>query len=142
MSSNKTVPTNVNPEAFLAKVEPARRREDAISLDRLFRDVTGFAPVMWGPSILGYGRYDYRYKSGREGTFLATGFSPRKANLVVYIMPGYADFDDILKDLGKHRLGKSCLYINKLADVDPDVLARLIRAGLEDLDRHWPVQPS
>ncbi len=97
---------------------------------------------MWGPSIVGYGRYHYRYKSGREGDFLATGFSPRKAALSIYIMPGYADFGDILSRLGKHKLGKSCLYVNKLADIDLDVLAELIRAGLEDLEKHWPVEPT
>jgi len=97
---------------------------------------------MWGASIVGYGRYHYRYKSGREGDFLATGFSPRKTALSVYIMPGYADFGDILSRLGKHKLGKSCLYVNKLADIDLDVLSELIRAGLEDLGRLWPVEPT
>ena len=97
---------------------------------------------MWGPSIIGYGRYHYRYKSGREGDFLATGFSPRKANLSIYIMPGYQDYSEILNRLGKHKLGKSCLYVNKLADIDLEVLAELIRAGLQDLDRVWPVQPA
>lgn len=97
---------------------------------------------MWGPSIIGYGRYHYIYDSGREGDFLATGFSPRKANLSIYIMPGYTDFGEILSRLGKHKIGKSCLYVTKLADIDLDVLAELIRAGLKDLDQKWPVQPS
>ncbi len=97
---------------------------------------------MWGPSIVGYGRYHYRYKSGREGDFLATGFSPRKTALSIYIMPGYADFGDILSRLGKHKTGKSCLYVNKLADIDPEVLSELIRAGLADLETHWPVHPG
>lgn len=95
---------------------------------------------MWGPSVIGYGRYHYRYDSGREGDFLATGFSPRKAAISVYILPGYADFGAILKDLGKHRLGKSCLYINRLSDIDEGVLKRLIRAGLDDLGKRWSVQ--
>ena len=90
-------------------------------LDAIFREVTGWAPKMWGPSIVGYGRYHYVYDSGREGEMCATGFSPRKANLVVYIMPGYADFSALLADLGKHKLGKSCLYLNKLADIDTRV---------------------
>ncbi len=97
---------------------------------------------MWGPSIVGYGRYHYRYKSGREGDFLATGFSPRKAAHSIYIMPGYADFTHILSRLGKHKLGKSCLYVNKLADIDLDVLAELIRAGLDDLEKTWSVDPT
>ncbi|WP_298850472.1 DUF1801 domain-containing protein [uncultured Ruegeria sp.] len=141
-SENKTVPTDQAVADFLATIKPARRAEDAQALDNLFRTVTGYAPVMWGPSIIGYGRYHYRYKSGREGDFLATGFSPRKSALVIYIMPGYADFGDITSRLGKHKLGKSCLYVNKLADVDTGVLSELIRAGLDDLNKLWPVEPS
>lgn len=97
---------------------------------------------MWGPSLIGYGRYHYSYASGREGDFLATGFSPRKASLSVYVMPGYQDYDEILAQLGKHRMGKSCLYITKLADVDLGVLRKLIRAGLDDLARLYPVGPG
>jgi hypothetical protein len=141
MSANKTQPTDVGVGAFLAGVEPERRRLDGQRLDGIFREVTGFEPVMWGPSIIGYGRYHYRYASGREGDFLATGFSPRKANLVLYIMPGYAEFGALLDRLGKHRKGKSCLYLNKLADVDEGVLRALIAAGLRDLGAHWPVEP-
>ncbi|WP_108853274.1 DUF1801 domain-containing protein [Albidovulum aquaemixtae] len=140
--SNKTVPTAVPVTDFIGALEPPRRREEAARLDALFREVTGFRPVMWGPSMIGYGRYHYRYESGREGDFLATGFSPRKAAISIYIMPGYADFGHILKDLGKHRIGKSCLYVNKLADIDEAVLNRLIRAGLDDLGRHWEVEPT
>lgn len=142
MTSNSTVPTGTDPIDFLNAVVPERRKRDGLALDSLFREVTGFAPVMWGPSIVGYGSYAYTYDSGRSGTAPATGFSPRKANVVVYIMPGYTDFGHILEDLGKHRLGKSCLYINKLADIDMDALARLVRAGLDDLNRTWPVRPS
>lgn len=142
MAQNKTQPQKSDVAAFLDAVEPERRRVDARALDRLFRQVTGYAPVMWGPSIIGYGRYHYRYESGREGDYLATGFSPRKANLVVYIMPGYTDFSRILARLGKHKLGKSCLYLNKLSDVDMDVLAELVRAGLADLATRWPVHPT
>ena len=94
---------------------------------------------MWGPSIVGYGRYDYTYPTGHSGSFLATGYSPRKAALSIYILPGYTDYRSILSRLGKHKTGKSCLYINKLADVDLDVLSELIRAGLKDLATHWPV---
>ena len=130
MAENRTQASDADVAAFLAGVEPARRREDGLRLDALLRRATGWRPAMWGPSIVGYGRYHYRYDSGREGEFLATGFSPRKASLVVYVMPGYGDFGDILDRLGKHRLGKSCLYINKMADIDAAVLEELIRAGL------------
>ncbi len=142
MSENRTQPTETSVASYLAQVAPPRRREDAQVLEALFREVTGWNPVMWGPSIVGYGRYHYRYESGREGDFLATGFAPRKANMVVYIMPGYTDFGHILKDLGPHRIGKSCLYLTALSKVDLGALKRLIRAGLDDLATRWPVQPS
>ena len=142
MSGNKTVETTASVEEYLAGVEPKRRAEDAVALEAFFRDVTGFEPRVWGESIVGYGRYHYVYKSGREGGFLATGFAPRKAQLSIYIMPGYADFGEILSRLGKHKIGKSCLYVNKLADIDMDVLAELVRAGLRDLATHWPVEPT
>ncbi|WP_417204874.1 DUF1801 domain-containing protein [Antarctobacter sp.] len=137
-----TQPSEASVADFLAGVEPPRRREDALVLDRLFREVTGWTPVLWGSSIVGYGRYAYTYASGHSGQSLATGFAPRKANMVVYIMPGYADFGAILSRLGPHRLGKSCLYLGALSKVDPAVLAELIRAGLDDLAGHWPIEPS
>jgi hypothetical protein len=142
MADNVTRPTDASVVEFLASVEPSGRRNDALHLDTLFRRVTGWHPRLWGPSIIGYGRYDYRYASGREGEFLATGFAPRKANMVVYIMPGYADFSAILSRLGPHRLGKSCLYLGSLSRIDEGVLAELISAGLDDLRRRWPVHPN
>ena len=127
---------------FLDDVPHPVRRADAARLDVLFSRVTGWTPRMWGPSIVGYGSYDYTYASGRGGSYLATGFSPRAASLVVYIMPGYAGFDPILSRLGKWKRGKSCLYINRLTDVDSGVLAELVAAGLEDLRSHWPVHAT
>lgn len=138
----KTVPHEMSPTEYIAAVEPARRREDAARLLDIFAEVTGFEPVMWGPSIIGFGAYHYRYDSGREGDFLATGFAARKANLVLYIMPGYQDYSAILARLGKHKLGKSCLYINKLADVGEEVLRELIQTGLADLGALWPVRAA
>jgi len=132
----------MNVQDFLAQVSPARRHGEAARLDALFQRVTGWQPVLWSGAMLGYGSYDYTYKSGRTGTWFATGFAPRKAKLSIYIMPGYADFGGILARLGKHTKGKSCLYLNKLADADEEVLAALIRAGLDDLATHWPVHPS
>lgn len=142
MSDQKTLPTNVDPEAFLATVEPPRRRAQGHELKALFDRVTGWQPRMWGPSIIGYGAYDYTYKSGRTGTWLATGFSPRKAALSIYIMPGYQDYGALLDRLGPHKMGQSCLYITRLDAVDHDVLAALIRAGLDDLAKLWPVRPE
>lgn len=127
---------------FLKSVTPERRLHEAQALDILFRTVTGWQPRLWSGNMIGYGYYDYTYASGRSGRYLATGFAPRKAKLSIYIMPGYADFGPILGRLGKHSIGKSCLYLNKLADADQDVLAELIRAGLRDLATHWPVQPT
>ncbi len=142
MTQPVTQPTDVDPAAFIASVDHPTRRADAETLDRIFREVTGWQPRMWGPSIIGYGQYHYVYDSGREGDFLATGFSPRKAHQVIYILPGYSDFGPILDRLGKWKTGKSCLYINKLADVDLDVLRELIRAGLDDLSSRWTVRPG
>lgn len=142
MAENKTRATGADVAAVLAAVTPATRQADAVRLDALFRSITGWEPRMWGPSIIGYGQYHYRYDSGREGDMCATGFAPRKANLVLYIMPGYADFAPILARLGKHKLGKSCIYINKLADVDEGVLRELITAGLLDLGRRHEVTPG
>ncbi|MGI9408681.1 MAG: DUF1801 domain-containing protein [Hyphomicrobiaceae bacterium] len=130
-SQNKTKPTRVSPRTFLKAVEPERRRKDALALLEFFNRVTGLKPCMWGESIIGYGRYYYKYDSGREGEFMLTGFSPRKSALTVYIMPGYRDMADKLARLGKHKLGKSCLYINKLDDVDMDVLEEIVLDGLD-----------
>lgn len=127
---------------FVAAVEHPTRRADAQALDAMFRRVTGWQPYMAGSSIIGYGSYDYMYDSGHSGTCQATGFSPRKANQVLYIMPGYQDYDHILDHLGKHKKGKACLYINKLADVDMNVLEELVRTGIEDLGKIWPVTPT
>ncbi|MGJ8615688.1 MAG: DUF1801 domain-containing protein [Sulfitobacter sp.] len=129
-------------ETFLAQVIPERRHAEAAKLDHFFREFTGWKPVLYSGGMLGYGRYDYTYKSGRTGSWFATGFAPRKAKLSIYIMPGYADFDDILARLGKHTKGKSCLYLNKLEDADIEVLAELVRAGIKDLADHWPVHAT
>ena len=142
MADLKTQPTDVSVEDFIASVDHPGRREDAQRLDLIFRETTGFEPQMWGPSIIGYGRYHYKYDSGHEGDFLATGFSPRKANMVCYILPGYADFGPILDRLGKHKLGKSCLYLGRLSGVDEGALRELIMAGLADLRRRYDVFPS
>ncbi|MEM1284796.1 MAG: DUF1801 domain-containing protein [Pseudomonadota bacterium] len=142
MTENKTQPTDASVEAFLGAVEPQVRRDDAFVLDALFRSVTGWNPVMWGDSIVGYGCYHYRYESGREGDFLATGFSPRKANLSLYIMPGYQNLQPMLDRLGKHKKGKACLYVTRLSNVDIDVLAEIIQAGLDDLGQRYEVGAS
>lgn len=140
--SNATAPTDADVAAFLAAAEPVRRAAEGARLDTIFREATGWEPRMWGPSIVGYGAYDYRYKSGREGTWMATGFSPRKAQLSIYFMPGYQDYSETLSRLGPHKLGKSCLYITRLDRIDETVLSELIRAGVKDLDALWPVRAA
>ena len=134
-ASNKTHATTASVEQFLAGLEPERKREDAQALDQLFRKVTGWQPRMWGPGIVGYGEYHYRYDSGREGDYLATGFSPRKANLTIYIMPGFDKYAAPLARLGKHKTARSCLYINKLADVNIKVLRQLIERSIRDMKK-------
>ncbi|MEM5517637.1 DUF1801 domain-containing protein [Henriciella sp. AS95] len=130
-AENKTKPTAQSPTAFIDSVENKTRRDDAKRLLKIFAEVTNLEPKMWGPSIIGYGRYHYKYESGREGDFLLTGFSPRKSNLAIYILSGYSGLEAQLEQLGKHKLGKSCLYINKLADVDEDVLREIIKHGIQ-----------
>lgn len=125
-SQNKTQPTGASVEAFIDGVENEIRRRDARTLLALMKKITGEPPKMWGPSIIGFGKYHYKYESGREGDFLMTGFSPRKTATVVYVMGGVSETDEIYEKLGKHKLGKSCLYINKLEDVDLGVLEKLI----------------
>lgn len=142
MSENKTQVTQVKPLDFIESVEHPTRKADALVLFDLYKHITGFVPRMWGPTIIGFGRYHYTYESGRSGDSLAAGFSPRKSNLSIYIVPGYQDYDEILGRLGKHKIGKSCLYVNKLADVDMDVLEELIRTGIADLNKIWPVHPE
>ena len=131
MAENKTQKTGASVEEFLASVENKRRREDGLTLLDMMREITGLEPDMWGPSIIGFGDYHYRYESGREGDMFLTGFSPRKQSLSLYIMAGFDEYDDLLTRLGKHRKGASCLYINKLADVDMEVLRELVRESFE-----------
>lgn len=126
MSNLKTQPNDASVEAFLHAVENPRRREDGLTLLKLMKEATQREPVMWGSSIIGFGTYHYQYKSGRNGEWMMVGFSPRKQNMTLYIMGGFEKYDDLLGQLGKHKTGKSCLYINKLDDVDLDVLRELV----------------
>jgi hypothetical protein len=126
MSDLKTKPHNASVSAFLKAVEHETRRRDALTINEMMTRITGEKPKMWGPTIVGFGSYHYKYDSGREGDWLMTGFSPRKSAMSLYIMPGYGQFDDVMARLGKHKTGKACLYINKLEDVDMAVLEELI----------------
>jgi hypothetical protein len=133
MSENKTRPTDKDVIDFLNNVDHTTRREDAFTLLEMMRELTGAEPVMWGGSIVGFGSYHYKYESGREGDMPLVGFSPRKQSMTLYIIPGFDDYDDLLEALGKHKIGKSCLYVNKLADVDLDVLRKLVKTSYEHM---------
>lgn len=136
----KTKETKQSPTTFLNTITDEKQRKDAKKLLTLFKNVTGKQPKMWGPAIIGFGSYTYTRSNGDVGEFLATGFSPRKGNLTLYIMPGYQDYSDLLKKLGPHKLGKSCLYIKKLEDIDTKVLEKLIKRGLTDLEKTHQVK--
>jgi len=144
MAEAKTKPTAIRVEEFLDAVEPVARRDDGKRLDTLFRKVTGQAPAMWGPTIVGYGTYHYRYDSGREGDMCRTGFSPRKARHSLYIScncKGVEDpaFTALLARLGKHSRGDGgCLYVNKLADIDLGVLEQMIVLGWKNSFETYP----
>jgi hypothetical protein len=142
MAETKTKPTKVSVKDFIAAVDNDTRRADAQTLLKLFAKVSGWKAKMWGPTIIGFGAYHYTYDTGHSGSSPALGFSPRKANLVIYVFdfPGKAD---LLKKLGKHKGGlKQCLYINKLEDVDLAVLQRILEAGLVEAGKQWPVTAS
>lgn len=138
----KTETTDAPVADFIAAVPDERRRDEAAIVDAMHRRVTGLEPKMWGPSIIGYGSYDYVYDSGHSGTMCRAGFSPRKAAMTLYLMGHYGDrqneADALLARLGKHKTGKSCLYINKLADVDLGVLEKLVVLSWNIMNERYP----
>ncbi len=138
MNANKTQPTEASVARFLAEVPDAERRADAQSLSALMERVTGEPAKMWGKDMVGFGSYRYCYESGREGEWLATGFSPRAKALVVYLLGDAADRDSLLARLGPYRMGKSCLYVKRLADIDCDVLEQLVAQSVAALRERYP----
>jgi len=144
MAEAKTKQTDVSVEDFIEAVEPEAKREDAKVLDALFRKVTGEEPRMWGPTIIGYGSYHYKYESGREGDAARSGFSPRKAKHSLYFMGRYCDeetgktVDALLEKMGKHKTGASCVYVNKLADIDLSVMEEIIGVCWDAMNRKYP----
>ena len=138
MAELKTRATEIQVADFIAAVPDATRRADAGAVCTMMTRLTGEPPKMWGPSIIGFGRYAYRYDSGRTGEMCRIGFSPRKAELVLYVLDGNADQSEVLGRLGRHRTGKGCLYIKKLADVDADVLEEIVRAKIARMDAAYP----
>lgn len=137
MAENKTKPTKASVTAFIKAIEDPAKRADARKVAAMMRRATGKRARMWGPSIVGYGTYHYEYASGREGDFMITGFSPRKQALTVYILAGFSRYDSLMKKLGRYRTGKSCLYIKRLADVDENVLERLINESVKYMRKNY-----
>ena len=131
MAEPKTKKNEGNVEAFLHKVENKQRRDDSFAVLDLMRETLGEEPKMWGTSIVGFGSYTYKYATGRTGDWMLTGFSPRKQALTLYIMAGFDGYPELMGRLGKYKTGKSCLYIKKLSDVDPDVLKELVKKSAD-----------
>lgn len=126
-ANNKTVPTADSVADFLGQIEDPKRKADVEQIAQWMEEISGEQPQMWGTSIVGFGTYHYIYDSGREGDFMKIGLSPRKKSITLYIMPGFEHYAELIEQLGEHKTGKSCLYINKLSDVDHDILKMLIR---------------
>lgn len=131
MAELKTKPNDQKVTDFLNRVEDEQKRKDCYVIKTLMEELTGEPAKMWGDSIVGFGSYHYKYASGREGDWMLTAFSPRKQNLTLYIMSGFSKYDDLLNNLGKHKTGKSCLYIKRLSDIDMEVLKELIGLSIK-----------
>ena len=137
MAELKTRATRASVSEFMRNIKDPQQRADCKVIARMMREASGKRAKMWGASIVGYGSYDYKYASGREGTFMECGFSPRAQNISIYIMPGFSGFAALMKKLGKHKTGKSCLYIKRLEDVDNKVLARLIKQSIQQMRKKY-----
>lgn len=137
MAELKTSKNDGSVDDFLQSVEHPKRKADSLVVLELMKEITGEPPVMWGKSIVGFGSYHYTYASGRSGDWMKTGFSPRKQSLTLYIMNGFSNYDALLSKLGKFKTGKSCLYINKLEDIDMDVLKSLVRESVQAMTEKY-----
>lgn len=138
MSDLKTKPTGQSVDAFISAIEDQGKRQDARAVAAMMAEVTAAPAEMWGPSIVGFGRYHYRHASGREGDFMETGFAPRKRALTLYVMAGFTEYEDLLAKLGKHTTGKSCLYVKRLVDVDMAILRELIARSVAYIRNKYP----
>ena len=136
----KTSKNSLSVTAYLNNIEPDEARKDAKQLAKLFKQVTGAKPKMWGSSIVGYGEYTYYRANGDEGQSVASGFSIRKSGPTIYIMPGYQDYQPLLSQIGPHKLGKSCLYLKNLRGINLDAVAELITQGIADLQKSHAVR--
>jgi hypothetical protein len=134
----KTQPTDTSLDAFLAGVEPQSRREEASVIDAMLREISGQPPVIWGASIVGYGAYLNMTSNGKSAFWMRIGFSPRKPQMTLYLIPGFDNLTPLLERLGKHSISKSCLYIKKLADIDLDVLGQILRTSWNEMAVQYP----
>lgn len=137
MSDLKTKKNDASVEEFLAGIPQARRREDCRTVVEMMTKITGDEPAMWGTSIIGFGTYHYKYASGREGDWPITGVSPRKQSLTLYIMPGFDRYEELMGKLGKHKTGVSCLYVNKLEDIDLPTLRKLVTESVKYMRKKY-----
>ena len=140
MADLKTKENELSVEAFLKKTTDEKVRKDCQDIIGIMKKVTGEKPKMWGPSIIGFGKYHYKYESGHEGDMCLTGFSPRKQSISLYIMGGAPGQQELLKKLGKHKAGKGCVYVKKLEDVDRSVLETLVKKSVDYLKKKYPAK--
>ena len=142
MAENKTKQTKASVESFINKIKNEIVRNDCYTIIKLMKSITKEEPKMWGPGIIGFGSYHYKYASGREGDMCIAGFSPRKQNLTIYLMPGFEAQQSLLKKLGKHKTSKVCLYIKSLEDVDVKVLKEMISISVKEMKKLYPSKKS
>lgn len=140
MAELKTKPTTASVKHFINQLPDEERRADCFAIAKMMEEITGSKPKMWGPSIVGFGSYHYKYASGREGDWPVTGFSPRKKDLTLYLMMGFEKYPDLMKQLGKHSTSKSCLYIKRLSDIHLPTLKKLIKQSVKQLSDYTKSQ--
>lgn len=136
MAENKTQPTNESVKDFISRIPDEEKRADCFAIAKMMAEITGEKPRMWGPSIVGFGTFHYKYASGREGDWLVTGFSPRKKDLTLYLMMGFEKHAELMKKLGKYSTSKSCLYIKRLSDIHEPTLKKLIKESVKELGKY------
>ncbi len=137
MAEPKTKPTNASVKEFLNQISDKERRDDCFAVLKIMEEITGDKPKMWGPSIVGFGTFHYKYASGREGDWPVAAFSPRKIDLTLYLTPGFEKHTELMQKLGKHSTGKSCLYIKRLSDIHVPTLKKLIKTSTKEARDYW-----
>lgn len=137
-NQNKTQLTDADVDEYLMQIDDAQKRADCFKIKEMMTKIVNAPAQMWGASIIGFGQYHYKYESGREGDFMRAGFAARKANIVLYIMSGFSEYDSLLEQLGKHKHGKGCLYIKRLSDIDESILEEIIRRSVAFMAQKYP----